>query len=380
MLNKKHIGRIRYSAVLWLLCMVFLSICPVESHGEEMETGQETVKVEYDNLKELLKAGNISLKEDYEDYGENLAYYQEMWELIKWGQLDLEDKAEEAEETGSEDAALYSSNAASLKGSASRIYSQIKEMTNAKSTKSLEKSADSSTMAAQTLMNSYQQIEQTIEARQKNVEALTAVYDETAVKQTIGSATGADLLSAKDQLDQAINSLGTLQEQASQLKNQLLTMLGITLDSNVIIGSIPVPDLTAIDSIDFSTDKVKAVNNNSNVQSTRHTSAKSTSAVNRRFKEVDEAEGTAEASITAAYKNLLAKRMEYQAALNAYDSALITYQSLQKKKQAGMLSKADYLQGEAEYLESKADKENASMSLVQAYEDYRWEVKGIAES
>ena len=42
-----------------------------------------------------------------------------------------------------------------------------------------------------------------------------------------------------------------------------------------------------------------------------------------------------------------------------------------------MLSNTEYLQGEADYAKSKAAKESASMHLVQAYESYCWEVKGI---
>ena len=47
------------------------------------------------------------------------------------------------------------------------------------------------------------------------------------------------------------------------------------------------------------------------------------------------------------------------------------------KKQAGLLKQSEYLQGEAEYLAAEAAMETASMNLVQAYESYCWEVKGI---
>lgn len=88
--------------------------------------------------------------------------------------------------------------------------------------------------------------------------------------------------------------------------------------------------------------------------------------------------GSAEADITDSYQQLLAKRAEYQAALEAYESQLLAYQSLQRKQQAGMLNEAGYLQGEAEYLEALAKKETATMTLTQAYQSYLWEVKGIA--
>ena len=51
----------------------------------------------------------------------------------------MEDKAEEMGGEDSQTAGIYSSNAAMLKSSASRIYSQLDTMTSEKSTRSLEK-------------------------------------------------------------------------------------------------------------------------------------------------------------------------------------------------------------------------------------------------
>ena len=137
------------------------------------------------------------------------------------------------------------------------------------------------------------------------------------------------------------------------------------------------PDLAAIGAIDFEGDKSKAIDNDSNVQNQRHSKAVSTAEINQRFRQVDEAEGTAEASITAAYQELQAQLLQYQAALESYAGAELVYQSQKRRQAAGMLSNTEYLQGEADYAESKAAKETASMNLVQAYESYCWEVKGI---
>lgn len=317
------------------------------------------------------------LKKSIDTYEDNVAAYEEIWSVMKWRQSDMEDLAEEAEEAGSENLALYTSNAAMLKNSASRIRKQIESLTSEKSTRSLEKSADSYTMAAQTLMNSYNQMVLNIEAQSKSVEVYQASSDETERKMAAGSATQAEAKAAGDRLKQAANSLASLQEQARQLRTQLLTMLGLADDENVSIGSIPVPDLAAIDAVDFEADKAKAIGNSSSVQDARHASAASTAAVNRRFNQVDEAEGTAEADFTETYQEMIVSRTEYLAAAQAYESAQNTYRSLQVKKQAGLLKQSEYLQGEAEYLAAEAAMETASMNLVQAYENYCWTVKGI---
>ena len=122
-----------------------------------------TTIIEYGNLRELLKQGNLSLKESIEDYEDNINAYQEIWDTLKREQDNMEDKAEEMGGEDSQTAGIYSSNAAMLKSSASRIYSQLDTMTSEKSTRSLEKSADTFTMTAQTLMNSYNQMVQNVD-------------------------------------------------------------------------------------------------------------------------------------------------------------------------------------------------------------------------
>ncbi|MBS1459484.1 MAG: TolC family protein, partial [Clostridium sp.] len=74
---------------------------------------------------------------------------------------------------------------------------------------------------------------------------------------------------------------------------------------------------------------------------------------------------------------LKARLLQYQAALESYTGAELVYKSQKRRQAAGMLSNTEYLQGEADYAKSKAAKETASMNLVQAYESYCWEVKGI---
>lgn len=346
------------------------------------EAASREMTVEYGNLRTLLKEGNLTLKKTIEDQEDSINAYQEMWDTMKWEQDNLEDKAEEMEDDadskGMETAALYASNASMLKSSAKRIYNQIKNLTDEKSTRSIEKSADSYTYTAQTLMNSYNQMASNVKATEKSVNALEASYQSLVRKGQAGTATQAEVQDGQNRLEQARTSLASLKEQEKQLRFKLLNMLGLEDSESVSIGAIPEPDLSAIGAIDFEGDKSKAIGNDSNVQSQRHSKAVSTAEINQRFRQVDEAEGTAEASITAAYQELQAQLLQYQAALESYTGAELVYQSQKRRQAAGMLSNTEYLQGEADYAKSKAAKETASMNLVQAYESYCWEVKGIS--
>lgn len=378
---KKHWERIiRRLAGAALLCAALLlsgSADAAAAYASSISGAAGQYTVEYDNLRELLKQGNLQLKKSLNDYEENVAAYQEIWDTLKWEQSNMEDKAEEMEDSSRGTAGVYSSNASMLKSSAGRIYSQLDSLTSKKGTRSLEKSADAYTMSAQTLMNSYNQIVQNMEAGRKNVEALRAARDAAGRQNTAGSLTQAQVDSAENNLAQAENSYASLTEQALELRQRLLTMLGITDTEAVTIGPVSQPDMEAIAAIDFEADQKKAVGSDSSVQSQRHAKALGSSAVNRRFKLVDEAEGTAVSDFAAAYQELLARRTAYEAALQSHESALLTYQALQRKQQAGLLTNVEYLQGEADYQQKKAAKEIAAMNLVQAYEAYCWEIKGI---
>lgn len=359
-----------------ILAQLFVLSFTLTSPAEESLSS--AAAVEYSNLRTLLKEGNLTLKKTIADQEDTIDAYQEMWDTMKWEQGNLEDKAEDMAGDSSEAAAVYSSNAAMLKSSASRIYRQLENLTDEKSMRNIEKTADSYTYTAQTLMNSYNQMVQNVEAAEKSVSALEVSCRAMEQKGAAGTATQPEIQAEKNRLEKARTSLASLREQALNLRFQLLTMLGMDTGETISIGAIPQPDLEAIAAIDFESDKQKAIGNDSKVQSERHTRAYSTADINRRFKQVAEAEGTAQASIQSAYDGLQASLASYRSAQDSYGSALLIYQSLQRKRAAGMLSNTEYLQGEADYAEKMAAREVAAMNLVQAYEAYCWEVKGVS--
>ena len=233
---------------------------------------------------------------------------------------------------------------------------------------------------AQELMISYWSQTYSLESLEQNKIQAQSSYDQTLNRLSAGMSTQAQLKEAQKNLDTAKNSLESLRLQASQLRQQLLTMLGIEDSSQVVIGTVPEPDMAAIEAVDYESDKIRAMGNDKSVQNARHTSASSTTEINIRFSLVDEAEGTKEAAFLASYQNLQASKTAYEAALTAFQSAQLAYEGLQRKQQAGLLTSTEYLEGQAAYLEKKAAKETASMNLAAAYESYCWDVKGISQT
>jgi hypothetical protein len=334
--------------------------------------------VEYDNLRQLLIDGNLDLQDTTDTFYTNISNYETMiadlteerdyMRLMKEQSSDDDSKQE------------YSKNASSLSSAIERLRKQLKRQTSNSSYLTLDKAIDSYTMTAQTLMNTYKQKVLNMNAKEKTAAAAQKNYETVLLKFEAGSATDADVMNASDQLLQAQNQLSSYRQEASDLRFQLLSMLGITDSADVTIGDIPELDLSLIDAIDFDSDLVKAVNNSTSVKNVRHSNAASTAQIEAKETSETAAVGTQTASFTDTYQQRLAERTSYEAAMDAYASAEISYNTLQLKKKAGMLSEADYLTGEASYLEALAQKETASMNLYQAYQDYQWELIGLGNS
>ncbi len=355
-------------------CVMAAAACAGTDTSDGFSSG---ITVEYGDLSRLVQEGNLSLRQVIDDYEGNKQDYQDMLDTLRQEQATMKFLAEQHEEDA-EASAVYSANAAALASSARQISNRIESLNRRSSTRSVETSIDNYTQMAQTQMNSYNQMAQNLAAQEKKTEAAEAAYQAAAAKNTAGSATAADVLAAADSLEQARNTLSSYRQQAEQLRFDLLSLLGLEQADQVTIGSVPEPDLAAIEAIEIETDKWTAVNNSSTVQNTRHKNAGTTAEIQQRFSSVAEAEGSAEAEIKACYQNLMAFKLEYHAAQESFESAVLAWEGIRRKQQAGLLSTVDYLNGEAAYLSAKAARETASMNLYQAYETYCWEVKGVS--
>lgn len=379
--RKIRIAVLRWIAAIWLgfsvMSPVLCAAAAEETDGGNEDMAPAVTTVEYEKLSELLMQGNLDLQQANDNYETNKKNYQIILDSLREEQDYMKFLADKYEDDA-EAKASYSANAAILGSSASQISRRLDALNGKSQTLSAEKNVDNYTITAQTRMNSYNQLALNVAAKEKAVQAAEASYHATLQKQLAGAATSADVSSAANRLEQERNLLTSYKQQESQMKFQLLSMLGLPNDGSVEIGGIPEPDLAEIDAVNFEEDKQKAINNNSSVKNVRHSNAGTTAEIQRKFTEETEAVGTAEADFHALYQQLQASKLSYQAAQNGFQSAVLSYESLKRRQQAGILNQTEYLEGEASYLQALAEMGAASMNLYQAYETYRWEVKGIA--
>ena len=339
-------------------------------------TDTSVTRVDYNNLEQLVQ-NNRNLKNALDNYTSNKETYENMLKTLE-DERDYMKFMQEKYEDDAEAKATYKMNASMLNMSIYQITKQLESQESKIQTTSRQKTIDSYVLTAQSLMRTYNQMNTKAQAEEKNYQAAQSSYQAALKKQSAGMATAADVMAASDTMQSAKNRYESYRQQASNARFNLLSALGLDTSVGIAIGSVPLPDLAAIEAVDFNSDMEQAIGNSSSVQNARHQSAGTATEISVKSDQESQAEGTVRSRMQSLYDQLKAAKLQYDGAEAAYQSASITYASLQKKQQAGMLSQNDYLQGVADYYSALDAKETAVVNLNQAWETYNWTVKGVS--
>ena len=347
-----------------------------DSLDTAVQTDTSVTCVDYNNLEQLVQ-NNRNLKNALDNYTSNKETYENMLKTLE-DERDYMKFMQEKYEDDAEAKATYKMNASMLNMSISQITKQLESQESKTQTTSRQKTIDSYVLTAQSLMRTYNQMNTKAQAEEKNYQAAQSSYQAAMKKQSAGMATAADVMAASDTMQSAKNRYESYRQQASNARFNLLSALGLDTCVGIAIGSVPLPDLAAIEAVDFNSDMEQAIGNSSSVQNARHQSAGTATEISVKSDQESQAEGTVRSRMQSLYEQLKAAKLQYDGAEAAYQSASITYASLQKKQQAGMLSQSDYLQGVADYYSALDAKETAVVNLNQAWETYNWTVKGVS--
>lgn len=347
-----------------------------DSLDTAVQTDTSVTCVDYNNLEQLVQ-NNRNLKNALDNYTSNKETYENMLKTLE-DERDYMKFMQEKYEDDAEAKATYKMNASMLNMSISQITKQLESQESKTQTTSRQKTIDSYVLTAQSLMRTYNQMNTKAQAEEKNYQAAQSSYQAALKKQSAGMATAADVMAASDTMQSAKNRYESYRQQASNARFNLLSALGLDTGADIAIGSVPLPDLAAIEAVDFNSDMEQAIGNSSSVQNARHQSAGTATEISVKSDQESQAEGTVRSRMQSLYDQLKAAKLQYDGAEAAYQSASITYASLQKKQQAGMLSQSDYLQGVADYYSALDAKETAVVNLNQAWETYNWTVKGVS--
>ncbi len=302
-----------------------------------VQTDASVTCVDYNNLEHLVQ-NNRNLKNALDNYTSNKETYENMLKTLE-DERDYMKFMQEKYEDDAEAKAIYKMNASMLNMSISQITKQLESQESKTQTTSRQKTIDSYVLTAQSLMRTYNQMNTKTQAEEKNYEAAQSSYQAALKKQSAGMATIADVMEASDTMQSAKNRYESYRQQAANARFNLLSALGLDTSADITIGSVPLPDLSAIDDVDFNTDVEQAIGNSASVQNTRHQSAGTATEISVKSDQESQAEGTVRSQMQSLYDQLKAAKLEYDGAEDAYESASITYAFLQKKQQAGMLTR-----------------------------------------
>ena len=334
------------------------SSCKIISYAAESDSvdSSQITKIEYSDLRELIKAGNFSYLQSQDSQNRQSAPYEKMHETLKEEYNYLKKMADSYKDDGdTEMQALYENNAKNIRTSMAQVQSTINRMNSASQEKTMEDLADTLAASAQNLMNSYNQMAANVAAMEKNVEAAQSSYDAAVKKRSAGLIKDTELESEKSSLERQQNSLRT----------------------DVEIGTVPDPDMTAIRAVSVENDLQTAISNDPTWVSEMKSKVTGTDNRELRKQRISEASQNAEISLRSTYENLQNAVSQYEAAESAYSAAKQAWDTVQKKQAAGMLSKNAYLSGESAWLSGEAAMNTAKLNLVSAYESYVWQVAGV---
>ena len=273
--------------------------------------------------------------------------------------------------------ALYESNAKSIRRSMAQVQSTINRMNSSGQEKNMEDMADTLTASAQNLMYSYNQMKENVAAEEKSLEALQADYDAACKKRAAGLIKDTELEKKAGELEKKKNSLASMKEQQRQRKEELLTLLGLSGQEDVEIGTVPEPDPEAIRAVSVENDLETAISNDPTWASEMLSKVKGTDNRELKKERIREAAENAEINLRAAYEDLQNALAKYEAAQSSFSAAEQEWDTICKKQSAGMLSKNGYLTGEAGWLSGKAALNTAKLELASAYQTYLWQVQGV---
>lgn len=375
------------AALLTAVCMVCVTP-PLQPFGYTDSNGVydaaktatlEDNIMEYGELMDLIKEYNPTMVLSNLDYYTQITSYQEVKSRLDQSRQEIKSAADDLKKEGDTEAyEMYMDNVNSLTRSETSIQKTINNMEEEKSTQSLTRQANALTATAQSLMNTYNQFKAKRAYTEKQKQLQESVYSDTAAKANLGLATQLEVSEAKKSLEAAEHALKSLDDTIDSTKRNLCLMTGWSYNSSPDIQGIPELDIQRIAAMNLTADKERAVNNNYDVQSQRHSVGKNINKEQKSARRTsDEEEQEKSITFEDLYDDVQTKKLEYEAAETAWQSAVQDYSGLQAKKQMGMLSNTEYLQGEAGYLEKEAARNVASMALYQAVETYYWAAEGL---
>ncbi len=349
-----------------------------ETIDEETWTRLQDNVLEYDEIGNLVEYYNPTYQQAVQNVQINIQPYEDAALQLRGAAKEL---IEDAKLEKDENIILEQTYRAYAKGYQQTAKTFEKAVKTIKSsTRSMLNSARKQlTSGVQQLFLGYCQALSSKEMADAAAELAQEAYRSALTRRDMGMATDTDVQSALKSLQSAQAGQQSLNDTLNSLRQNLQFMTGWSYDAVVEIGAAPVPDLSQIDAMNPENDLETAISNNYTYIDQRKVSGKGTSNRDAKFRTLDESEAKIKIQLESLYQAVLQNKAAYEASRLSMESARLTMNGSDTRYQQGMIGKLEYLQLKMAFLQQKAAAEAASIGLVQAMENYRWAVEGLAD-
>lgn len=351
-----------------------------ETLTEEQEKSLEDNVLEYWELETLIRRFNPEVQEAMSVYNRNVDQYADLWSQLRFYQSSAyTDKRNAKQEGDSETYSYYASEEETYRSAANTYKKMYDNLQTASETHSIRSTIRQLTVAAQSLMISYESLCLQKDTLEQQMEVCRKQYQLETVKKEAGMATKADVLEAQKQLEAAESDIAALQESMGSIYSSLCLSVGKENDGSVAIAPIPIADISEADTMDLEADTKKAIGNNTALIEERHQKASGTSAKIGRNGVVEEDEQQLTSEMKRLYEEIMQKRSELETAEISYSAAQKTYELAEIQAQAGLLNQEEVLTEEMDMIQAEADYRSAGLAYTQAVDTYKWAVAGTTE-
>ena len=350
----------------------------VEESGQPGPVLADNV-LRYEVLQEAVHSGNPNVLAAMKNYNDRLEQYEnalndiifERQDAVAGRRAALDNHDKELAKSWKEE---YDTYTASI-----TMYRKMRDnMTSQSGQRSLRQTERQATIAAQSLMISYESLRHQRDTAAKEAALRKRQKELAEVRRQAGLATEADVLDAENAYLTAESRLMTAEDNLQKTYRNLCYMVGMPDDGTLTIASLPIPDASRIAAMNLEEDTYKAIGNNTTLISQRKQNrgmAMNTTDV--RLRTNAEGEQKLTAKMASLYQAVLQKKQEYESAGTAWAKAQEAKRVSDLKASAGLIGEEEKLRAELDYVSAEASYNAAALAFLQAMDTYDWAVIGI---
>lgn len=387
--REKRRKRITAAAGILAVCMGLsplqaLAASPDFAYTDEEWASLKDNKLEFNEIAALVHEFNTTVQQnllDYNDYkGKSSTdisndYYESAGEVTERTSYPEDD---------SENYASQITSALNSQISADNLIEQGDNNVDDSDTKKLryEMAEDQIVEQAQELMISYWTQTQNLESLKESTANAEKSYRTVLNKKAAGMAVQSDVENAEQSVSTAKASLQSAESSLESTTKNLCVLLGWSYGDEVEIGTVPEPDLAAINAISVDSDIEKALDNNYNLKITsiRIGNARSSTVKETQQKTYENQKETISTNVKNAYNSLILAKSSYEQAKESYELQARDLELAKTRLAAGTITKKTYETTESSEKTAKVSMENAKLSLLEAQLSYNWAVNGLASA